>query len=80
MTEEQKTSKKYKDTTFDMASCMAMKEKIMGGHWEECICEEMMSQVTDMEGIPGEWLKVMSQMMEVHCGTQEETEETTQEA
>ena len=56
---------------FDMASCMAMMEKMMSGHSEGCDCEEMMSQFTSEEGIPDEWIKVMSQMMGVHCGSQE---------
>jgi hypothetical protein len=57
---------------FDMSSCMAMMEKMMSGHSEDCDCEEMMSQFTSEGGTPDEWLKVMSQMMEVHCGPQEE--------
>jgi hypothetical protein len=56
---------------FDMGSCMAMMEKMMSGHSEGCDCEEMMSQFTSEGGTPDEWLKVISQMMEVHCGPQD---------
>ena len=59
---------------FDMGSCMAMMEKMMSGHLEGCECEEMMSQFTSEESTPDEWMKVMSQMMEVHCGPQEGTQ------
>jgi hypothetical protein len=60
--------------TFDMASCMAMMEKMTGGHWEGCDCDKMMSQITDQEDIPEEWQSVMSQMMEFHCEPQEDSE------
>jgi hypothetical protein len=63
---------------FDMTSCMAMMDKTMSEHSEGCDCEEMMSQFTSEEGIPDEWLKVMSQMMEVHCGPQEVAEKGAQ--
>jgi hypothetical protein len=56
---------------FDMGSCMAMMEKMMAEHSEGCDCEELMSQFTSEEGTPDEWLKVMSQMMEVHCDPQD---------
>ncbi len=48
-----------------------MMEKMMAGHSEDCDCEEMMSQFTSEDDTPDEWLKVMSQMMEVHCGPQD---------
>lgn len=57
---------------FDMGSCMAMMEKMMSTHTDQCDCEEMMSQFTGESGTPDEWMKVMSEMMEVHCGPQEE--------
>lgn len=52
---------------FDMGSCMAMMEKMMSEHSEDCDCQEMMSQFTSESGTPDEWLKVMSEMMESHC-------------
>lgn len=52
---------------FDMGSCMAMMEKMMSEHSEDCDCAEMMSQFTSESGTPDEWLKVMSEMMESHC-------------
>lgn len=61
---------------FDMASCMTMMETMAGGHWEGCNCDEMISQITEEEGIPEEWQSVMSQMMEVYCAPQEETDHT----
>ena len=70
MSAEQKTTEEVQPP-FDMASCMAMMEKMRSGHSVGCDCEEMMSQFTNEEGIPDEWLKVMSQMMEAHCGSQE---------
>ena len=57
---------------FDMRSCMAMMEKMMSEHSEDCDCAEMMSQFTSESGTPDEWLKVMSQMMESHCGPQDD--------
>ncbi len=70
MTAEQKTTQRDQPA-FDMAACMAMMDKMRSGHSEGCDCEEMMSQINSEEGIPDEWLTVMSQMMEVHCGSQE---------
>ena len=54
---------------FDISSCMTMMQKMISG--EGCNCAEMMAQVTSPGGIPEEWAKVMSQMMETHCGTSE---------
>ncbi len=65
---------------FDMNSCMAMMEKMMSGHSEECDCEEMMSQINSEGDIPDEWLKVMAKMLEVHCGPQENTIRKSQES
>jgi hypothetical protein len=65
---------------FDINSCMAMMEKMTSGHSEECDCEEMMSQFTSEDGTPDEWLKVMSQMMEVHSGPQAEASRKSQES
>ena len=65
---------------FDMSSCMAMMETMTGGHGEGCDCEEMMSQFTDQEGIPEEWQRVMSQMMDFHCGSEEAAQKSSQEA
>jgi len=70
MTAEQKTNQRDQPA-FDMTSCMAMMDKMMSEHSEVCDCAEMMSQFTSEEGIPEEWQKVMSQMMEFHCGPQE---------
>jgi hypothetical protein len=50
---------------FDVSSCMTMMQKMISG--EGCECAEMMAQTTNQGGIPEEWLKVMSQMMETHC-------------
>jgi hypothetical protein len=69
MTTEQKTAEEVQPA-FDMASCIEMMGKMMAGHGEGCGCEEMMTQITGEGGIPDEWLKVMSQMMEAHCGGQ----------
>lgn len=75
-------TEKYKDTetTFDISSCMEMMQKMMGKHMEGCGCGDMMSQVTSQEGFPEEWRKVMSQMMDFHCGPQEEPEKGGYEA
>ncbi len=73
MTAEQKTTQRDQPA-FDMAACMAMMEKMRSGHSVGSDCEEMMSQFTSEEGIPDEWLKDMSQMMEGHCGSQESEE------
>jgi hypothetical protein len=70
MTAEQKTSQRDQPA-FDMAACMAMMEKMMAGHGEGCDCEEMLSQIKSEGGIPDEWLKMISQMMGVHCRSQE---------
>jgi hypothetical protein len=52
---------------FDISSCMTMMQKMMTEHGGGCDCAEMMAQTTSQGGIPEEWLKVMSQMMETHC-------------
>ena len=70
MTAEQKTTQRDQPA-FDMAACMAMMEKMMSGHSEDCDCEEMMSQISSQEEIPGEWMSVMNQMMESHFGNEE---------
>lgn len=80
MTDEQKTTQEDQNVTFDVVSCMSMMEKMMSQHWEGCDCSEMMSQFTDQGGIPEEWMKVMSQMMDFHCGPKGEAETSTQEA
>ncbi len=72
MTDQEKTTK---DFTFDISTCLAMMEKMMGEHGAGCDCAEMMSQTMSQQGIPEEWRKVMSQMMEMHCGPQS-TEQT----
>lgn len=56
---------------FDMGSCMAMMEKMMSEHSADCDCQEMLSKFSSESDIPDEWLKVMSQMMESHCGPQD---------
>ncbi|HEY5672053.1 MAG TPA: hypothetical protein VIS10_18825 [Anaerolineales bacterium] len=66
MTFKQKTTQE-KQTPFDISACMAMMEKMMGEHMAGCDCAEMMSQITGQAEVPDEWLKVMSQMMELHC-------------
>ena len=58
---------------FDMSSCMTMMEKMISGHEEDCDCEQMLSQINCEGGIPDEWSKVMSQMMDTHCNPQEAT-------
>lgn len=65
---------------FDMSSCMAMMEKMMSGHSEDCDCEEMMAEINSEGDIPDDWFKVMSEMMEVHCGPQEGAGRKSQEA
>lgn len=77
MTAKQKTAQEYQ-SNFDIASCIAMTEKMTKGHWEGGDCEEMMAQFTGEEDIPEEWPKVMSQMVEVHCVTQEDREKVAQ--
>jgi len=70
-TSSERESKQGGRPDFEISSCMPMMEKMMSGHSEGCDCEEMMSQFTSQEGIPDEWLKVMSQMMKSHCGPQD---------
>jgi hypothetical protein len=65
---------------FDMSSCMAMMEKMTSGHSEDCDCEEMMSQIKSEGDIPDDWFKVMSEMMEVHCRSQEVAERKSPES
>lgn len=80
MTTEQKTRQENQMPSFDLTSCMALMEKMMGPHGEGCDCADMMSQITSQAGMPDEWLKVMSQMMEIHCGCHEEEDQEAQEA
>jgi hypothetical protein len=79
MTTEQKTTQEDQ-LDFDMATCMAMMEKMMSGHSESCDCEEIMSQINSEGDIPDDWFKVMSQMMEVHCSPQVVAERRSQES
>lgn len=65
---------------FDISSCMAMMEKMMTGHSQDCDCEEMMAQITSEGEIPDDWFKVMSDLMEVHCGPQSEEDKSRQES
>jgi hypothetical protein len=80
MTEQYKNKQKHEMPSFDISSCMEMMQKMMGEHMEGCDCAEMMSQVTSREDIPEEWLKVGSQMMEMHCCSQGETVQDGYEA
>lgn len=70
MTAEQTGTSEAK-SEFDMQSCMAMMETFMSEHGEKCDCADMMSQVTRQEGIPDEWMKVLSQMMGFHSRDEE---------
>jgi hypothetical protein len=72
MTEEQKTTRENRRVPFDMASCMAMLEKMMGQYEGVCDCAGIMGQ--------GDYAKMMSQMMASCCGVQGEAEEATTEA
>ena len=63
------TESQVSQSPFDISSCMTMMQKMISGGG--CDCAEMMAQTTSQSGIPEEWLKVMSQMMETHCGTPE---------
>ena len=65
---------------FDMNSCMAMMGKMVSGHSEDCDCEEMMAEINSEGEIPDDWFKVMSEMMEVHCGPQEGAGRKSQES
>jgi hypothetical protein len=76
MTDQQKA------TPFDLTSCMAMMEEMMGGQGRSCDCAEIMSQMTGQQGGCAE---TMSQMMAMCGGVQGETgekstAETTQKA
>jgi hypothetical protein len=44
MIDQQKTTQE-KGTPFDLTSCMAMMQKMMGGQEGGCDCAEMMSQM-----------------------------------
>ena len=79
MSAEQKTTEEVQ-SPFDIASCMEMMEKMMSGHSEDCDCEEMMAEVNREDDIPDDWFKVISEMMEVHCGPQEGAGRKSQEA
>ena len=61
MTDQQKA------TPFDLTSCMAMMEEMMGGQGRGCDCAEMMSQMTGQQGGCAE---MMSQMMAMCGGVQ----------
>ena len=73
MSDEHKETQENQGVPFDLASCLAMTEEMMGE--EGCDCSEMMSQMMGQGGyaMPG----VMSQMMAPCCGVQRETGETT---
>jgi len=73
MTDKQKESQ---TPPFDATSCMAMIEKMMGQQGCGCDCTEMVSRMMGQAG-QGGCAEMMSQMMAVWCGVQDETEETT---
>jgi hypothetical protein len=75
MSDEQKETQENRGVPFDLSSCMAMMEEMMGQQEGGCDCAEMMSQMMGQgdRAAPS----VMSQMMASCCGVQGETEETT---
>jgi hypothetical protein len=72
MTDRQGT----RETPFDMASCMAMIEKMMAQQGAGCDCAEMMFQVRSQAGQGCcDCAGMMSQMMTMWGKTQSETDE-----
>lgn len=73
---ESTQEKKETRASFDMSACMNMMKEMMaqaGGEWD---CSDMMSQIDGMDGIPDDWIEVMSQMMAFCGGKVEESEES----
>jgi hypothetical protein len=62
---KQKTTQE-RQIPFDISTCMAMMERMMGEHMEGCDCAEMMSLFSDKDVVP-EIQKMVSQM-EPCCG------------
>ncbi len=77
MTEEQKATHENQRVPFDLGSCLAMMEEMMGQ--EGCDCSEMTPQPMRLGWMMGQggYAEMMSQMMTSCCGVQGETEETT---
>lgn len=69
MTEQENTKQ---EVEFDFSHCLGMMEKMFGVQSEVCDCAEMMSHITSSEGIPDEWMGMMSEMMDMCCGSSEE--------
>jgi hypothetical protein len=67
MTEERKATRENQRVPFDMASCTAMLEEMMGQYEGVCDCAGIMGQ--------GSYAEMMSQMMASCCGVQGEAEE-----
>jgi hypothetical protein len=75
MSDEQKETQENRGVPFDLSSCMAMMQEMMGQQEGDCDCAETMSQVLGQGDCAAP--SVMSQMMASCCGVQGETEETT---
>jgi hypothetical protein len=71
MTDQQKATQENQRDPFDLGSCMAMMEEMMGQQEGDCDCAEMMSQMMGQ----GDRAAMMSQMMASCCGAQEEPED-----
>lgn len=69
MSDEQKETQENRGVPFDLSSCMAMMEEMMGQQEGDCDCTEIMSQVMGQ----GDCAAMMSQMTASCCGAQEET-------
>ena len=71
MSDKQKATQENQRVPFDLSSCMAMMEEMMGKQEGGCGCTEVMSQMMGQ----GDCASMMSQMMASCCGAQEETED-----
>ena len=74
MTEEQKATSENKRVPFDLASCMAMLEEMMGQ--QGCDGVEMMSRMMGQ----GDCAKMMSQMMASCCDIYQKDDEAIKKA
>ena len=73
MSDEQQKTQENQGVPFDLTSCMAMIEEMMGQQGDGCGCTEIKSRMAGQGGCA----EMMSQMMASCCGAQEETEEAT---
>jgi len=77
MAKDTKKAQEKTTATSEFTSCMEMMAKMMSQGESGCSCEEI-SQCTCQEGVPADFLGMMSQMSESCCSDQGEAKSASQ--